>query len=898
MAKRAEPFRGTFFGRDDDLDAVKALVTTGGARLVTLLGPGGVGKTRLLHRLATRFDATVFCDLSSARTREEVTALAAASLGGIALGAATTADTAVARVGAALAKRGALVFEADNLEQLDEGALSVLAKWLSAAPELVVLATSRVRLGIAGEVVHRVAPLPEDQALLLFEDRASAVRGRALDEAERLSAKRIVTLLEGVPLALEMAATRLAVLGADELLARLSRPLAVLASGARTDPDRHASMSRVLDGSWELLPEAPRRVLVELAVFAGGFTIDAVEAVSLDRDAVVDAVARLVDSSLARDQPARSKKKRLALYEVVREYALERLSAEKTEIERRHALHFASWGEARARGDEAALLELIDDEANLSAASAFAARTNEKELHLRLLVVRESARMLRGSLDAWTAELEASLEGCEARSAEHPESRLGGVGGRSPPTVTAPSELRSRVEHCLARALHELGRTEAAKAAYAKAIEGSEPSLKGSAMCGLGRLLVGLGEWGRGLALFREARAIEGTSPAVRAFADACYAFYGTESGASKAVSGIVAAYVDVCRHAGDPRELAFWLVQLGRVESELDRARDKAEEHIGEGLAIARRLGDLRGEGFALFGLGSHRVAYGDAHGAATLLADSARLLREAGTRRYEGWALGFLGNARAALRQSEAAIAAFDSAIALLRDVGDTPREALLAAFRGTVHARSGDELRASEDFARAREIAPASSLYHAWTIDLCAAQLEVARARAGGSPADVAANLSYAKELLSRATWTGDVSARRDWPWGQEFFEPRLAASLLESAIEDVERPPDALRVAFDGSSFNAPREPAVSLASREKPRRVLLALARARSEQPGKALGVDDLMAAAWPGERVKRESAQNRVHVALDALRKLGLRDLVVRGEGGWMLDPAVPFAWD
>jgi predicted ATPase len=871
-----EPFRGSFFGRADDLEAVGALVD-GGARLVTLLGPGGVGKTRLLHRLANRFDQAVFCDLSSAKTRDDVTALVAASLGGIALGAATTSETAIARIGTAFAKRGALVFEADNLEQLDESALSLLARWLGTAPELVILATSRVRLGIAGEVVHRVAPLPEAEALLLFEDRACAVRGASLSAEERAISRRIVALLEGVPLALEMAATRLAVLDAGELLERLSRPLSVLASGARTDPDRHASMSRVLDGSWELLPEGPRRLLAELSVFSGGFTLEAIEAVSsLDRDAVVDAVARLVDSSLARPQESRSRKKRHALYEVVREYALERLTADEP-LRRRHAEHFASWGEARATGDEQALLELIDDEANLSAASSFASSSGDVTLHLRLLLARESARMLRGSLDAWTSELETALT--QARS------------GNANPLLVA------RVEHCLARALHELGRVEAAQAMYERTIEGArrvgEPSLEGAAMCGLGRLLVGLGQWERGLAVFREARAIDGISHAVKAFADACHAFYGTESGASKQVSGVVAEYVDICRHGGDPRELAFWLVQLGRVESELDRARETAERHIGEGLAIARRLGDLRGEGFALFGLGSHLVAWGGARDAIRTLEESARLLRDAGTRRYEGWALGFLGNAHAALGDDRAAIAAFDAAIAMLRDVGDTPREALLAAFRGAVHARAGDTERATADFTRAREIAPAASLYHAWTIDLCAAQLDVARARGGGPPED----LARAKDVLGRATWQGDVSAHRDWPWGEEFFEPRLAAALLEAAVDRVEHPPEALRVARDGSSFATPRGDIVSVAGREKPRLVLLALATARSARPGTALGVNDLMVAAWPGERVKREAAQNRVHVALDTLKKLGLRDLLVRGEGGWMLDPAVAFAW-
>src|SRR5690606_24877710 len=143
-------------------------------------------------------------------------------------------------------RRGPTLLALDNLEQLEPTALPSIAEWLSAAPELVVVATSRVRLGIAGEVVYRVPPLSTargadgpSEAIRLFEDRAAAVRG-PFTEDERTTAERIVVLLEGMPLALEMAATRLAVLSPRELLDRIGRPLAVLDHGARDDPDRYA----------------------------------------------------------------------------------------------------------------------------------------------------------------------------------------------------------------------------------------------------------------------------------------------------------------------------------------------------------------------------------------------------------------------------------------------------------------------------------------------------------------------------------------------------------------------------------------------------------------------------------------------------------------------------------
>jgi len=886
-----EPFRGSFVGREPDLGAIEAMIGGGGggggggARLVTLLGPGGVGKTRLAHRLLSQlspsFDAALFCDLSSARTAGDVVAAVGAVTSGVALGAATTPEQARDRVGRALGRRGRTLLVLDNLEQLEDAAIPLVAAWLAAAPRLVIIATSRVRLGLAGEAVHRLDPLATNDALSLFEDRARAIRGELTAE-ERAVAARIVALLEGLPLAVEMAAARLVILQPDELLERLSRPLAVLTSTARGDPDRHASMSRVLDRSWELLATEERRALAEMGVFVGGFTLAAAEAVLSTREASLSLVQRLADSSLLRATPARdtsaSSRARYVPYEVVREYALERLAAEGRIDEARWA--HARWFAARAAVSPApALAELVVEEANLVAAAQFlgGARDGDAEarvLSLRVIAALGAVRMLRGGLDAWVVDVAAALDALSDE--QRAEERL----------------LVARARLGLARALHELGRSEAARAAYAEAGDAArdagDASLESFALTGHGRLAAGLGEWEASVALFAAARAVPGASDAAQKLAHACHEFYGTETAVTTDEAAAVSAYVEVCRAGSDPRELAFWVTQLGRVHSELTRDEALAEASFVEGLAIARAAGDLRGEGFALFALGTHRMAFGRVDEARAMLTEAARTLREAGTPRYEAWSLGFLGTTHALAREWADARAVLDEAITLLRDVADIPREAHLLAFRGAVHARSGDRVAAAADFERAAAICPARSRYHGWTLTLCRAQMDVA---SGELAAPIA--------LLVEAGWPRGEDPRevREWPWGAEFFEPRIAAKLLDDAIREVEAPRGKLVVAEDGSFFVLPSGARVACPGRGTLHRILVSLATARAERPGEATGAEGLVLAGWRGERLKSAAAQNRLHVALDQLRKLGLRELLLRGDAGWYLDPHVPFAW-
>jgi hypothetical protein len=157
-----------------------------------------------------------------------------------------------------------------------------------------------------------------------------------------------------------------------------------------------------------------------------------------------------------------------------------------------------------------------------------------------------------------------------------------------------------------------------------------------------------------------------------------------------------------------------------------------------------------------------------------------------------------------------------------------------------------------------------------------------------------------------LLDALRWPEDGAppARADWPWRTEFFEPRIAATLLAEALRALRRKVDGtagdgvLRIARDGSTLVLPDGSRVVCPGRGKLQRILRTLAEARHRTPGEVVAATTLVRAGWPDERLDADSAQNRLHVALDSIRKLGLRPFLLRGSGGWLLAPSVPVVWE
>jgi predicted ATPase/class 3 adenylate cyclase len=315
-------------GRERELEELAAQLRE--QRLVTLVGPGGTGKTRLALQAA----ADAVEDFEH-------------GVWWVPLAPITDPDRVEGAIAAALGADGPLddhlrtqrtLLLLDNFEQIVTGAPRV-AELLEAAPQVRVLVTSREPLRIHGERRYAVDPLEQVDAVALFVERARAVEaGFAADGAVAEICRR----LEGLPLALELAAARVGMLAPEELLARLDRALPLLTGGARDAPDRQRTLRATIEWSHELLDEEEQRLFANLAVFAGGFTLEAAEAVCRTG---LDVLQSLVDKSLAR---RRWGSERFLMLETVREYAVERLddSDEREAVRRRHAEFFADVAES------------------------------------------------------------------------------------------------------------------------------------------------------------------------------------------------------------------------------------------------------------------------------------------------------------------------------------------------------------------------------------------------------------------------------------------------------------------------------------------------------------------------------------------------------------------------
>ncbi|MFE7184735.1 ATP-binding protein, partial [Streptomyces erythrochromogenes] len=352
----------TFVGREDDIRVIGDDLAR--ARLVTLLGPGGAGKTRLSQEAAEAHeprggwpDGVWLVELAPVDDPEDVAEATLAAVGARETklrGAAAeelraltdrNGDNPLDRLAEHCAHRS-LLLVLDNCEHVVEAAAELAERLLTHCPGVQILATSREPLGVPGESLRPVEPLPDPIALRLLGDRGAAARAGFTVDEDPAAAAEICRRLDGLPLAIELAAARLRLLTPRQIADRLDDRFRLLTSGARTVLPRQQTLRAVVDWSWDLLDEAERTVLRRLSVFAGGCDLPAAEAVCGDGTGpdVADTLGSLVDKSLVVAAPAPDGSgMRYRLLETVGEYAAERLTEagdDREDTARRHLVHF------------------------------------------------------------------------------------------------------------------------------------------------------------------------------------------------------------------------------------------------------------------------------------------------------------------------------------------------------------------------------------------------------------------------------------------------------------------------------------------------------------------------------------------------------------------------------
>lgn len=612
-------------GRRRALTALCDLVRSGRDRIVTLTGPGGTGKTRLSIEAARELlpefsNGVFFVELAPIRDWRLVVYEIAQVLGVHERGSHDLEQALIAHL-----EPKTVLIVLDNFEHV-VGAAPIVARLVRACPRVGILVTSRAALRIDGERELPVAPLdlpdpgdgdPDDlartESVALFVERARSVSPDfALTDRTAPAVAEICRRLDGLPLAIELAAARIKVLDPEALLARLGRRLPLLTAGPRDAPERQRTLRAAIEWSYDLLDQEERTLFARLAVFPATFSLEAAEAVA---GADLETLSKLIDESLIKPMDD----VRFLMLETIREYGHERLEdSEIAELRRRHAEHFlelAEKAEAELAGPEQiTLLDLLEaDHDNLRAALAWLG-DHDPEHQTRLTVALRRFWYVRGYLSEGRRWLSQALG-----------------------TPAIAPRLRRRAATAAAALALLQGDYEEATRLADESVEIARAVGKGTdvanSLSNLGAIVLAAGDHQRARLLLEEgvARAREAGDVRIAALAINNLGDVALTTGDYPRAEALFVESLAMLRERGDAANVARSLFNLGAVAFRLGRHED-AVERLRESATLCRRLGDKEDLAWCLEGFAAFAAAEGDAERAARLIGAAGKLLEDMG--------------------------------------------------------------------------------------------------------------------------------------------------------------------------------------------------------------------------------------------------------------------------
>ena len=687
--------RDTFIGRSSELRTLARRLDNG-SRLLTVLGPGGTGKTRLVRRYGLAWlgdwpGGVYFCDLSEARSLDGIYFAVAWALG-VPLGK----DDPGVQLGHAIAGRGRCLVILDNFEQVVQHASASLGRWLDRAADASFVVTSRELLHLVGEVVLPVEPLElGSEAIELFAVRAQARHCEfRLNPSNQAAVAEVVRLLDGLPLAIELAAARASVLSPAQMVERMAHRFQLLA-GARGAAARQATLKAAIDWSWDLLAPWEQAALAQCSVFEGGFTLDAAEAVVdlvawSDAPAVMDAIQSLVDKSLLRawlptehrrldiDEPY------FGMYLSIHEYASDKLGASgpaaTLAAHARHGRYFAGFGTNVAIDG----LSLVDG----------VKRFHMLALELDNLVIACRRATSRSDVETAVATYRATWQVLEKQGPFALGDVLGtqvlGLDGIAGWPLALACLTRGRASW---RTGHVDDATRWFEQALALARSMQDQRLEGEVLNQLGSLQSDRGAMVAARASLEGAyeihrelgeRRAEGVSLGNLANA---YLRQGQMAQARKYLEAACAIACEV----GNRHNEGLALGNLAIVHKAQGRL-DEALAYFEQALAIHREVGNRFREGIELGNMGNLYLDQGRMDRARTHHEAALVIHREVGNRRSEGIVLCNLGILHSDQRQFEPARECLDAALATAREVGNRQSEGLVLCALSELHLAQG--------------------------------------------------------------------------------------------------------------------------------------------------------------------------------------------------------------